>query len=283
MSAKVLSFLNLKGGVGKTVTSVNLAVTLGYEPYNKKVLFIDFDPQFNATIYLLGVEEYKKKFKSQSPQPTISSLFTNPYKSNSVPNPNVFSVIQKQKYIDPYEKTVSIDYIPSDLELAFCNFNGSITTQGFGQMLKVLKNEYDVIIIDCPPTISSIVEAACFNSDYVVIPVALDYLAEVGFPLLMSFIQSIHQRTGASNPMIAGIIINNLRYANNYEDIARANIHSQAISRNIPIFKYELPYSMSIQKGTIEGLPLPVVSYARYDRVNACFEIAKELCQRCGI
>ena len=164
--AKIITVMNFKGGVGKTTISMNLGYTL---KENKRVLLIDLDPQFNLSQYLLGYKAYHSLLARDAP--TIYELLEEG-------NPG-FPIKDTNEYIVCVNGDDRMHLICSKLEL----FR---TMQTATNACTILKNKidpivdnYDVIILDCPPTMSIISEAAFFISDYVLIPIMPEYLCTI--------------------------------------------------------------------------------------------------------
>ena len=153
MGTRIISIVNQKGGVGKTTTSINLAVALSMQ--NKRVLLIDFDQQANATIGL-GIKREDVLFD-------ITDFFTH------------IAVLHKAIIASGIER---LKLIPASIKLA--NIEESlyqVPDKEFllDRKLKVIKKDYDYILIDCPPSLGLIVDNALFASDSVIIPVECGY------------------------------------------------------------------------------------------------------------
>ncbi len=187
---KVISLVNQKGGVGKTTTSINLSSSLGH--LGKKVLLIDLDPQSNATTGL-GIE-----------RPNIKK--------------SIYNVIINECDIkDAIIKTPfkNLSFIPSVIDLAGSEmelFQASMQDKNF-VMSKQLKNQidkvkdrYDFIIIDCPPSLSTITVNALSASDSVLIPVQCEFYSLDGVNLLLKTILSVQKSTNP-NLDIEGVLL----------------------------------------------------------------------------
>ena len=163
---KIICVLNNKGGVGKTTTSINLAYGLG--TLNNKTLLIDFDPQANSTDYF--IEETKEYVYIDE---MIQGMDTEIYPTD---NENV-------------------SFIPSRLDLALTERNILLDTKAqHNRLLKVIKNlsnDFDYIIIDCPPILNLLIVNALNASDEVIIPIKVDKAAEKGFGVTKQSIQDI--------------------------------------------------------------------------------------------
>lgn len=181
--AKVISFFNNKGGVGKTTTIWNLAVSLAET--NKNILLIDFDPQCNLSIAMLGAKEFGKCLSTSKKNPygkTIRS-FALPYIQQSKPG----QVFVSQPLSLP--STGGLDIVPSDFWLN--NFSdilnvGTDVIGGAGlyrfllpmilveTIEKELDKTYDYVLIDLPPSFNSLVRSALYCSDYFLVPCTPD-------------------------------------------------------------------------------------------------------------
>jgi chromosome partitioning protein len=199
---QVISFMNMKGGVGKTTLAANVAYGLA-AIHDKKVLVVDVDPQFNATQCLVQDEAYLKHLHNPD-KATIKDIFM-PQNMPPVKTTTGAGRLITKKKIALTDCTLPIyngvhppsfanggkgklDIIPSTLELVEVQ-NSPWQTE---VKLKTFLNEkctgYDYVIIDCPPTISIFTEAAILASDKYVVPIKPDPLSVLGLPLLERYI-----------------------------------------------------------------------------------------------
>ncbi|MFV0381186.1 MAG: ParA family protein [Breznakia sp.] len=169
---KIIAISNQKGGVGKTTTSINIASGLGY--LGKKVLLVDFDPQGNAT---QGVGANSKKSKL-----------------------TVYNLIMEKYDVAQIRKTIQnppIDVIPADISLAGADLQMIQYESGKEELLKrkldKVKDEYDYIIIDCPPSLGLLNTNALTAADAVMIPVQCEYYALEGLMQLLLTIRLVQQ------------------------------------------------------------------------------------------
>ena len=201
--ARVIALLNMKGGVGKTTLAVNLASALA-KLNHRKVLLIDLDPQYNATQYLVDIEKHPEYVSGE--QPTALNII-----GGGLPNlKGVFGSSNAQNVGDKVElKDVArriyegkdggvLDLIPGTLHLINLELSGRGFEHKLENFVKKIKDAYDFILIDCPPTFSIFLLSGFLASDYYLVPVKPDPLSALGVPLLEAVIGSYSEIYGKS-------------------------------------------------------------------------------------
>ncbi|HJG15562.1 ParA family protein [Ligilactobacillus salivarius] len=197
---KVISFINMKGGVGKTTLTINIANYLANKE-NKKILIIDLDPQFNATQALLLKQEKHKLSNNINKQDEDEVEFkaevssAKQYKKLSKNGKTAFQIFHRtvitkntQKDII-YEFSENISFVPGDLELSSVIAGDTASKVGLiDQFIKInnLKEKFDFILIDCPPTWSILTHSALYASKYYLIPSKLDFYSSIGINSLQN-------------------------------------------------------------------------------------------------
>ncbi|HYE12234.1 MAG TPA: AAA family ATPase [Patescibacteria group bacterium] len=164
---KIISVANQKGGVGKTTTTLNLGMALIEQGY--KVLFIDLDPQASLTISI------------QLEPHTLNKTIYNVLKEENI---KTAILADRDKFF----------FLPSNIDLAAAELE-LVSEIGRESKLKdalePIKNEYDYVLIDCPPSLGLLSVNAFVASDYVIIPMACEYLALRGYNLLQNTIKKV--------------------------------------------------------------------------------------------
>jgi len=193
--AKIISLINMKGGVGKTTLSIGLADFLSEQGY--KVLIIDADPQFNATQALLdayksndnSVDDDENYYKKEilNNQKTIYRLFrpqTNMLEPYNTPTDTDLIITLKD----------NLDILCGDLNLVLVN---KVSDHTFVKRIRNfigdndLKSKYEFIIIDCPPTLTIYTDSALMASDFYLIPNRIDRYSIVGIDSLQKAVDNL--------------------------------------------------------------------------------------------
>lgn len=188
MSGKVVSFINMKGGVGKTTLCIGIGEYLA-NSCDKNILFIDLDPQFNTTQSLMNEYDQEELYLNDySPNnKTIKKLFETPANISAKPKmPEMNEIVIKLN-----EK---IDIIPGTINLIFEDNNKNASTSKRVKKFisdNNLRDKYEFILIDCPPTISLYTDAALIASDFYVIPNRIDRYSILGITLLNQVVERL--------------------------------------------------------------------------------------------
>ncbi len=227
---KIISFINQKGGVGKTTTCVNLATFLA--AYGKRVLIIDLDPQGNATTGV-GVDKNKE---------------LNTFYDIILDECNIKDAIISTKIRN-------LDILPSNVDLAGSEVS-LVQRENREKVLKnvvtTIKNEYDYIAIDCPPSLGLLTVNALTATDTIIIPIQCEFYALEGLSQLMNTVKLVKEYLNA-NIEIEGVV---LTMKDN-----RSNLVSQ-VAKEIRAFfgrkVYEtvIPRNVRLAEAPSHGVPI---------------------------
>lgn len=240
MKAKTISFISLKGGVGKTTTTVGTALAMA-EHFRKRVLVIDLDPQTNATIMLIGEKKWKEL---DSEDCTLHTLYHDIFWGE-----NKFSLDRTiQKSVGNVKKAVSVDLLPSNLKMTYIQdhlVNIKVTGNYDQEPEDVLKNikdkiqeQYDYILIDCPPNIGVLTLTGIRISDYYVIPTIPDYLSSFGIQQIINRVNTFSKETKC-----LGIVANKVKEnSHSHRDI----MNDLRLRKDAPLFKSYFPDNVKI-------------------------------------
>lgn len=203
-SGKIIVVANQKGGVAKTSTVRNLSYALA--EMGKKVLVVDFDPQYNLTTSF-GV------LPTQAPYNT-GTLITNLLLDESLPDTNEF-----------IQKIGSVDLIPSSRSLTVAEANLLMTPDSndyLAALLNPLRLSYDYIIVDTNPSLGSLTINALTAADEVIIPIDPELFALTGLQALVDTIKKIKRKLNPSIE-IGGILFTKCNKRTNLYRLARLN------------------------------------------------------------
>jgi chromosome partitioning protein len=187
MPARLVSVINMKGGVGKSTTTVSMAESLALH-HRRRVLVIDLDPQTNASIMLAGPEKWNELREAER---TLDFYFE-AYALQEKPKP--FKSLVETRVSDlkgkpdvalcaaaPEFRIVEREMIESFVKRGFhIDAIQRWICERFAQGLRSVINEMDLILIDCPPGISLFAEAALIAADAIVVPTIPDYVSRLG-------------------------------------------------------------------------------------------------------
>ncbi len=249
--AKIIAVVNQKGGVGKTTTAVNLTAAL--KDLGKRVLLCDFDPQANATSGL-GVD--KRKLNKSVYDGVINELPTE-------------SLIVQTDFGDVLPATADLAGAAVEL-ISVENPN-----QRLKSVLQQVANKYDVIFIDCPPSLEMLTVNALAAADSILVPVQCEYYALEGLTDLMTTLRMVKKRI---NPAleIFGVALTMFDGRTNFSTQV-----AEEVRRHFPgkVFATMVPRNVRLAEAPSHGLP--VTAYDRLSRGAAAYrDMAEEIIKR---
>lgn len=239
---KIFAIVNQKGGVGKTTTAVNLSAAL--HELGQRTLLCDFDPQANATSGL-GIE--KRRIKK-----------------------SIYDVLMNGA--DPAQAVVHTDYgdvLPACADLAGAAVE-MIGVEDREHQLKTrldaLRDDYDMIFIDCPPSLELLTLNGLCAADAIVVPVQCEYYALEGLSDLMTTLRMVKRRL---NPRLElfGVILTMYDGRTNF-----SNQVAQEVRRHMPgkVFANVIPRNVRLAEAPSHGIP--VMNYDRSSRGSQAYK-----------
>ncbi|MGL5405707.1 MAG: ParA family protein [Propionibacteriaceae bacterium] len=253
--AMVISMCNQKGGVGKTTTTINLGAAL--VETGRRVLLVDFDPQGSLSV----------------------GLGVNPHTLDV----SVYNVLLSKEYgvADVIHQTTveNLDIMPSNIDLSAAEVqlvSEVAREQVLTRLLEKVKDQYDVILIDCAPSLGLLTINALTASDYVVMPLECEYFALRGIAMLTETITKVQDRLNP-NLQILGIL------GTMYD--ART-LHSREVLERVvdafgeQVFHTVIRRTIKFPETTVAGEP--ITTYASSSPGAAAYRsLAKEVLARC--
>ncbi len=250
---RVICIANQKGGVGKTTTSVNLAASLALE--KQRVLLIDLDPQGSASSGL-GVRDLAGK-------PTTYDVIMG---ERSIAESIMQTQIEHLSLLPAHR-----DMVGAEVEL--------VTVLGrefrLTQALKPVRDQFDVIVIDCPPSLGLLTVNGLSAADAVLIPLQCEYYALEGLSALLDTIELIRARL---NPALAidGILLTMFDTRNSLSHQV-----SDEVRRHFPdrVFRTVIPRNVRLSESPSHGIPAALYDPASKG-AQAYIDLARELIER---
>lgn len=251
---RIIAIANQKGGVGKTTTSINLSACLA--ELGKKVLVIDLDPQGNTTSGF-GIDK-------EEMENTVYELML-----------GECSIRESMTQVENIEH---LSLIPSNVNLA----GAEIELLGINEKEYILKNavdyirdDYDFIIIDCPPSLNMLTVNAMTTADSILVPIQFEYYALEGISQLIHTIDLVQERLNP-NLKIDGVVFTM------YD--ARTNLSSDVVDTvkenlNATVYQTIIPRNVRLAEAPSHGLPINLYD-AKSSGAESYRNLAKEIIER---
>ena len=251
---RIIAIANQTGGVGKTTTSINLSACLA--ELGKKVLVIDLDPQGNTTSGF-GIDK-------EEMENTVYELML-----------GECSIRESMTQVENIEH---LSLIPSNVNLA----GAEIELLGINEKEYILKNavdyirdDYDFIIIDCPPSLNMLTVNAMTTADSILVPIQCEYYALEGISQLIHTIDLVQERLNP-NLKIDGVVFTM------YD--ARTNLSSDVVDTvkenlNATVYQTIIPRNVRLAEAPSHGLPINLYD-AKSSGAESYRNLAKEIIER---
>lgn len=251
--AKIISFANQKGGVGKTTSAINIAAAIGLK--GKKTLLLDCDPQGNASS---GVGISRNRIGATTYDILIGRA-------------RAEDAIIKTEY-----KNLSV--LPSSMPLAAAELElADLEDRAFRlkNALESVKNDYDYIFIDCPPSLGMLTINALTASDGVIVPMQCEYFSLEGLTQILSTVKQV-KRLYNPDLSLTGILITMHN--------GRLNLSVQVLDelkKHYADKLFSTPISRNVRLSEAPSFGMPIQYYDKYSKGSSAYDdIAAELLER---
>lgn len=265
----VLSFVNLKGGVGKTALAVNFAAYCGRS--GLRTLLVDLDPQTNATFSVVGVEAWREHAATRG---SVADLLGARAHTSAVPAKT-----------DPRATIVSepfagVDLVPSHLDLFTIDLDLASATARETRLRRSLEPilaDYRVVVCDCPPNLTLPTQNALALSTHYAVPISPDFLSSLGVALLKNRIAKLSAEL-EHEVALAGIVISRVGRPAIHREVTVATLRSEFGSE---VLMSEIHERVAVSEAAQSHRP--VFEMGDYESTREFESVSDELLRRIGV
>jgi chromosome partitioning protein len=290
----VIATANMKGGVGKTTITVNLATCLA-KNHGKRVLVLDLDSQISATLSLMSPLEFAKRRKHRKTFRYLIDQVINPEENANL---KIQDIVQSQVCnlpgldllpgdIDLYDEFVVSEMLhqqavalgEQDFETVWNRFERVL----INNILKPVRDEYDFILLDCAPGYNLMTRSALAASDFYILPAKPEPLSVVGIQLLerrIGQLKDSHEHEAKIDIKMLGIVFSmsssNLLTSRYYKQVMHRVVEDFGVEK---ICKNQIPVDVNVAKAVDSFQPVVLLS-PQSSGSKAFFQLTQELLQR---
>ena len=276
--AEIVSTINLKGGVGKSTTTVAMAEIMSAE-YNKRVLVVDLDPQTNATVMLIGEKHWKRRNDEGH---TLAQLFKDALEEDR--SKHRFSLNDTLiRGVSNVSDVPTVDLLPSSIDLIDVQdrlasmpqgqFFSNVPTDILRRATLPILDTYDYVLIDCPPNLGIITLNGLRISTGFIIPTIPDVLSTYGIPQIIQRVSAFSDNIG-EDIEVKGIVVTKYR--------AQSGLHKNTVRalrrNNIPVYDTIIPERQALASSA-EFTPLSTLrqKYGYQGEFDSYRNLTKEI------
>lgn len=249
--AKVVSFVNMKGGVGKTTCAVNLAACLARD-HGQKVLLVDLDPQTNASLSLMSEAAWESWAADYGTMADVLEA------SDRGKHDDDHVKFKKCILRNVVPEIPSLDLIPSHLKLTFVDLDLAARPgreRVFARKLEKVIEDYDLILCDCPPNLQVATQNALFASDAFLVPMQPDYLSSVGLALLLDRLAYLKAELELDVECL-GVIFSRVRQHIAFHQETMVALQQKKEFKKLHFFATVVPENISLSEAPMAAKPI---------------------------
>jgi len=248
--ASVISLVNMKGGVGKTTTAVNLAADLVRE-HGKRVLLIDLDPQTNTSLSLMSEKAWSSWAEDHGTTADVFDLNLKHKRDKPVK-------LEDCIIHDVVPAIPGLDLVPSHLQLTFLDLDLAARPgreRILTRKLDPVLDQYDIVLCDCPPNLQTATQNALYASDWYLVPMQPDFLSSVGLGLLLDRLAYLKGELEFKIKCL-GVVFSRVRRHVTFHQETMERLPTQKEFRKLYFFKTVIPENISLSEAPMAAQPI---------------------------
>jgi chromosome partitioning protein len=248
--AQVISFLNMKGGVGKTTCAVNLATYLAKD-HQKRVLLVDLDPQTNASLSVMPEKAWEEWAEEHG---TMADVLEVQWKKKHAEHAKFKDCIVH----DVLPEVPNLDLVPSHLSLTFLDLDLAARPgreRILGRKLDKVVSDYDLILCDCAPNLMTGTQNALYASDWYCIPMQPDFLSSIGLGLLQDRLGYLKKELEFKIRCL-GVIFSRVRGWLRYHAETMERLREDKEFKRLHFFDTVIPENIKLAEAPMESKPI---------------------------
>lgn len=278
---KIISFINYKGGVGKTTLTANVAAELAFR--GRRVLIVDLDPQTNLTLSFIDlnkwldldknkqtIKHWYDEFLDADADESLKDLIIVPEKVN-----NVLKDMNSKGYVHLISSHLELINLDMELATRYGGNTDRTIRSSFLRLFSMLKrglkeveNDYDLVLIDCPPNFNIVTQNAIIASDMYVVPAKADFLSTLGIDQLVRHIDALtkkynkyvdeddQSRWDKINPQLVGVVFTMINVYNGNPIQAQKAYISQVYRNGYTVFSHFIRSNNTLFASSPENVPV---------------------------
>lgn len=276
--ATIISLLNMKGGVGKTTVAVNLASHLARD-HGKQVLLVDLDPQTNASLSLMPESAWSAWAAEHGTTADIFEVGPEGSRRRDADAHKITDCIVRA--VVPEIPT--LDLLPGHLRLTFLDLDLAARPgreRLLHRKLEKVSDQYDIILLDCPPNLQTATQNALYASDWYLVPMQPDFLSSVGLELLLDRLGYLKQELEFKIRHL-GVVFSRVRRHVTFHQETMARLPDDKRFKRLHFFRTVIPENITISEAPMQAKPVALFD-AGAPGATAFRELADEVMARLG-